>query len=74
MESVQNATAVRRELRALWDMAIDLQDQIATILALIEAPEKIDPEATAYIYRPGQPPEKVNLVQYAREVMAGVKG
>lgn len=73
MEDVQNATAVRRELRALWDMVIDIQDQVATVLSLIETPEKIDPEATAYIYRPGQPPEKVNLVEYAREVMAGVK-
>lgn len=72
METVHNATAVRREVRALWDMAIDLQDQVATVLALLEAPEKTDPEATAYIYRPGQAPEKVNLMQYAQEVMAGV--
>ena len=74
MESVHNATAVRRELLALWDMVIDLQDQVATVCALMEAPEKIPPEATAYIYRPGQEPEKVNLVEYAKEVLAGVKG
>ena len=72
MENVQNATAVRRELLALWDLVIDAQDQIATALALLEAPEKTDPAATAFIYRPGQAPEKVNLVQYAQEVMAGV--
>ena len=71
MEKVQNATAVRRELMALWDMVVDLQDQVSTVIALLETPEKIDPEATAYIYRPGQMPEKVNLVQYAKEVMAG---
>lgn len=71
MENVHNATAVRNEMRAMWDMAIDLQDQIATVIALLETPEKTDPNATAYIYRPGLAPEKVNLIQYAQEVMAG---
>ena len=65
VENVQNATEICKELRVMWDTVIDLQDQIATILALMEAPKKAA-QNTAYIYRPGEAPEPINLVEIAR--------
>lgn len=69
MEKVQNATKVRLGLLALWDMVIDLQDEVASLVALMEHPEKQDPNEYAWIYRAGQTPERVNLVELAKEVL-----
>jgi hypothetical protein len=69
-KSLQSATEIRRQALLLWDCVIDLQDEIATLLSLIEngrpAP---NPAEKARIYRPGQPPEQVDLVDLAREVL-----
>lgn len=69
MENVQNATQARRLALQLWDNIIDLQDDVATLLALIENRDPIPPDAKAWIYRAGQTPEQVNLVEYAKEVL-----
>lgn len=69
MENVQNATQARRLALQLWDNIIDLQDDVATLLALIENRDPIPPGTKAWIYRAGQQPEQVDLVSYAREVL-----
>lgn len=74
MEKVQNATKIRAGLLAIWDLVIDLQDEIATLVALMEHPEKQDPNECAWIYRAGQKPERVNLVELAREVLSNENG
>lgn len=70
LNPLQSATEIRKQALLLWDNVIDLQDEIATLLTLIEngrpAP---NPAEKAWIYRPGQPPEQVNLVDYARGVL-----
>lgn len=66
---VQNATEIRKQARYLWDAVVDLQDQVATLASLLEAFEPIPEDAVAWVYRPGQEPERVNLVEYAREVV-----
>lgn len=70
VENVQNATALRQQARYLWDAVVDLQDQVATLVSLLEAFEPIPEDAVAWVYRPGMEPERVNLVDYAREVLA----
>lgn len=50
-------------------MAIELQDAVATLASLVEAFEPIPDDAVAWVYRPGQEPERVNLVDYANEVL-----
>ena len=50
-------------------MVVDLQDQVATLASLLEAFEPIPEDAVAWVYRPGQEPERVNLVEYANEVL-----
>lgn len=50
-------------------MVIDLQDQVATLASLLEAFEPIPEDEVAWVYRPGQEPERVNLVEYASEVL-----
>ena len=67
---VQNATEIRRQARYLWDAVVDLQDQVATLASLLEAFEPIPEDAVAWVYRPGMEPERVNLVDYAKEVLA----
>lgn len=69
MENVQNATQVRRLALQMWDAIIDLQDEVASLIALIENRDPIPPDTKAWVYRPGQQPEQVNLVSYAREVL-----
>lgn len=64
-----NHTQVRRCLLELWDMVIDLQDHIATTLALYEHPDPGIQNGTAWVYRPGMEPEKVDLTAYAKEVL-----
>lgn len=69
VDKVQNATELRKQARVLWDMVVDLQDQVATLASLLEAFEPIPEDAVAWVYRPGQEPERVNLVEYARGVL-----
>lgn len=56
--------------RYLWDAVVDLQDQVAILVSLLEAFEPIPEDAVAWVYRPGMEPERVNLVEYAKEVVA----
>ena len=69
VDLMQNATEIRKQARYLWDAVVDLQDQVATLASLIEAFEPIPEDAVAWVYRPGMEPERVNLVDYAREVV-----
>lgn len=72
MDEVQSAT-VRERVLLLWDLVIDLQDEVAALLSEMEKPAKIPREAEAWVYRAGEKPVKVNLVEYARGVLGGVE-
>lgn len=69
-EVCRNQSQVRRALLEIWDTVIDLQDQIATAVALANHPDPALPEEIAWVVRPGMAPEKVNLVEYAKEVLS----
>lgn len=69
-EVCRNQSQVRRALLEIWDTVIDLQDQIATAVALANHPDPGLTAETAWVVRPGMAPEKVNLVEYAKEVLS----
>lgn len=70
LNPLQSATEIRKQALLIWDNVIDLQDEISTLLSLIEhgAPAP-NPAEKAWVYRPGQPPVQVNLADYAKEVL-----
>ena len=72
VEKVQNATNLRQTLLTIWDAVIDLQDEVASALAMLENKMPIPAEQKAWVYRPGEEPVMVNIVDYAREVLGNV--
>ena len=68
MEDVKNPVTLKRALLTMWDAVIDLQDQVSEAISLLSEQMPPPEQAPAWVLRPGQEPEKVDLVQYAREV------
>lgn len=66
---------LKQSLCALWDIILEAQDQIATIVDTLGWPKSEEEgRGRAWIYRPGEVPVEITLAEYyavAKEVKRG---
>ena len=56
---------LKQNLCALWDVIIEAQDQIATILDVLEWPKtEEENRRRAWLFRAGEPPIEITLADY----------